>query len=112
MKDVWIWLFNIGILGKDVFFYFDNKGWGIGFFGCKFGGYQYWYQVDDCYLKLLDFLYFDYDVLIVLEIQDVFYVFIIGGKWMFELFGDFCILDENDCYWLCGGGLIFFMGCQ
>ena len=97
MKDARIRLLNTGTPGKDVFFHPDNKGWGIGFSGCKPGGYQYWYQVDDRYLKSPDPSHPDYDALIAPETQDAFHVFITGGKWMPEPPGDPRIPDENDC---------------
>jgi hypothetical protein len=112
MTDARIRLLNTATIGKDVFFHPDNKGWGIGFSGCKPGGYQYWYQVDDRYLKTPDPAHPNYTALIAPETQHAFHIFITGGKWMPEPPGDPRIPDENDCYWPCGGGLTSSMGCQ
>lgn len=112
MTDARIQLLNTGTIGKDVFFHPDNKGWGIGFSGCKSGGYSYWYQVDDRYLKAPDPTHPDYAALMAPEAQHAFHIFITGGKWMAEPPGDPRIPDDNDCYWPCGGGLTSSMGCQ
>ncbi|MEQ8703023.1 MAG: hypothetical protein RIC19_03840 [Phaeodactylibacter sp.] len=112
MTDARIRLLNTGTAGKDVFFHPDNKGWGIGYSGCKSGGYGYWYQVDDRYLKSPDPSHPDYEALIAPQVQHAFHVFITGGKWMAEPPGDPRIPDDNDCYWPCGGGLTSSMGCQ
>ena len=112
MTDARVRLLNTGTIGKDVFFHPDNKGWGIGFSGCKPGGYQYWYKVDDNYLKAPDPAHPDYKALIAPETQHAFHIFITGGKWMAEPPGDPRIPDENDCYWPCGGGLTSSTGCQ
>lgn len=112
MRDARVRLLNTGTVGKDVFFHPDNKGWGIGYSGCQPGGYRYWYQVDNRYLKSPDPSHPNYTALVAPETQHAFHIFITGGKWMAQPPGNPEIPDENDCYWPCGGGLTASMGCQ
>lgn len=112
IPDARLRLLNTGTVGKDIFFHPDNKGWGIGYSGCKPGGYAYWYQVKNKYITKPSPEHPDYLALSSPETQQAFHVFITGGKWQSEPPGDPRIPDDDDCYWPCGGGLTSSMGCS
>ncbi|TXB66347.1 hypothetical protein [Phaeodactylibacter luteus] len=111
MTDARVRLLNTGTPGKDVFFHPDNRGWGIGYSGCKPGGYSYWYKVADRYIENPSPQHPDYEALSAPQTQNAFHVFVTAGKWQAEPPGDPRIPDDNDCYWPCGGGLTSSMGC-
>jgi hypothetical protein len=119
MEDARFRFLNTGTVGVDIFFHPDNRGWGIGAANCpndsinsgEGGNFTYRSDAIKNYITSPSSSNPDYSALIAPETQNAFHVFITGGTWVPEGTGDPSVPDEDDCYYLCGGGFTGSANC-
>jgi hypothetical protein len=104
IRDARLQLLNYGIEGVDLFFHPDNQGWGMGSVHCGGGNTGYASTARTKYVTSPSSSNPYYDVLKEDSTEKAFHIFITGGVWVDQPPGDPAIPDDNDCYWLCGGG--------
>ncbi|WP_211356928.1 right-handed parallel beta-helix repeat-containing protein, partial [Phaeodactylibacter luteus] len=116
MTDARIRLLNEGIINGDVFFYQDNKAWGVGTLGC--GEYLNSNNCPGNPATTADCLFPNYNYAKNISvnslsdpaIKNAYHILLFGGTWIDVNNDNVVDFDGPDCHWPCSGGLTGDMG--